>query len=150
MGRVIAGRQGVRGSAAIGDDRPFPWRFGRVSEQSREENASETGVGVHVHSSNDLDDDPQGAVRRVEEAYAETKKVLEQRLAEGALKFVTYPNCLRVVVLEFYGDRSLLDEDDSKRMLAEVELPALIDEVWVAQHDWISAWDYEIGYERAR
>src|SRR2546423_3047501 len=139
--RVIAGRRQVKGGAPVGSDQPFPWRFGRVPEHSRDENDPKVGVGVHVYSSDALNDDLQNAVRRVEEAYAETRKVLEQRLAEAAPKFVTYQDHLRVVVLEFYGDRSLLDEDDAKRMAAEVELPALVDEVWVAPHTWASAYD---------
>lgn len=148
--RVIAERQRVKSGATIGSNQPFPWRFSRVPDHSREENDPEAGVGIHVYGSNAFDNDPQSAVRRVEEAYTETRKVLEQRLSEAAPKFVMYQDHLKVVVLEFYGDRSLLDEDDAKKMVAEIKLPALIDEVWVAQHAWVSAWDYEIGYERVR
>lgn len=149
-GHVIANREGVRGGAVIGGRRPFPWRFAKVPAHARDDNAPEIGIGVQIHGSDVLGDEPRSAVQRIEEAYAETKRVLEKRLAEAGPKFISYQDHLKVVVLEFYGDRSLLDEDDAKRMIAEVALPALIDEVWVAQHSWISEWDYEIGYERVR
>lgn len=147
---VIANLENVKGGTAVGGRRPFPWRFGLVPAHARGDNAPEIGVGVEIHGSGDLSDEPQALLRQVEEAYVEMKRVLEQRLAEAEPKFLTYQDYLKVVVLEFYGDRSLLDEDEAKKMVAEVALPALIDEVWVAQHDWISAWDYEIGYGRVR
>jgi hypothetical protein len=149
-GHVVTHLEGVKGGAVVGSRHPFPWRFGRVPAHARDDNAPEVGIGVEIHGSGDLFGEPQALLRQVEEAYAETKGVLERRLAEAWPKFLTYQNLLKVVVLEFYGDRSLLDEDDAKRMVAEVELPALIDEVWVAKHDWVSEWDYEIGYERVR
>lgn len=147
---VIANLDGVKRGTVVGGRHPFPWTFGRVPAHARDDDALEVGVGVKVHGSGDLFGEPRALLRQVEEEYAETKGVLERRLAEAWPKFLTYQDLLKVVVLEFYGDRSLLDEDDAKRMVAEVELPALIDEVWVAKHDWVSEWDYEIGYERVR
>lgn len=148
--QVIANLAGVKGGAIIGSQQPFPWRFGRVPEHMRDDNAPEIGVGVQVYDSDALADDPKTFLRQVGEAYAETKKVLERVLAEAEPKFVAYRDHLKIVVLEFYGDISLLGEEDVKRMVTEVELPALIDEVWVARHEWTSTWDYEIGYERVR
>ena len=94
--------------------------------------------------------EPRALSRRVKEAYDQTKKMLERQLAEAEPKFISYVDHLKVVVLEFYGDRDLLGEDDARQMIKEVELPALIDEVWMARHEWVSEWDFEIGYERAR
>jgi hypothetical protein len=54
----------------------------------------------------------------------------------------------KVVVLEFYGDLMLLDEDDAKEIVSEMILPPAIDEVWISTPQWISESDYEIGYER--
>lgn len=85
----------------------------------------------------------------MEEAYAETKGVLERVLADAAQKFVTYGNHLKIVVLKLDGDTGLLGEDDVKRMVEEAELPALIDDVRVARHEWTSERDY-VGYERVR
>ncbi len=147
---VIADLGRVKGGAAVGGPRPFPWRFGRVPPHAREEGAPEVGVGVHVHGSAAPFDDPGAFLRQAEEAYAETKGVLERVLADAALKFMTYADHLKVVVLEFYGDTDLLGEDEVKRMIGEAELPALIDEVWVARQEWTSAWDYDVGYERVR
>jgi hypothetical protein len=140
----------VKGGAVVGGRHPFSWRFCRVPAHTRDDNAPEVGVGVEVHGSGGLSDDPQSLLRQVEEAYAETKRVLERRVAEAWPKFLPYRDQFKVVVLEFYGNRSLLDEDDARRMVVEIELPELIDEVWVAKHDWVSERDCEIGYERVR
>lgn len=147
---VVANLEGVKGGAVISGHQPFPWRFGRVPAHARDDNAPEVGIGVEIHGSGDLSGEPQALLRQVEEAYAETKRVLERRLAEAWPKFLAYQDHFKVVVLEFYGDRSLLDEDDAKRMVGEVGLPALIDEVWVARPEWVSEWDYKIGYDRSR
>lgn len=147
---VLANLQSVRGGTAIGGQRPFPWRFSRVPAHARDDDAPEVGIGVQIHGSDTPADDPKTLLRQVAEAYAETKKLLERVLAEAEPKFVAYQDHLKVVVLEFYGDRNLLDEDDARRVVGEVELPALIDEVWVARPEWVSEWDYEIGYDRAR
>jgi hypothetical protein len=150
VGHVIANREGVRGGAVIGNRHPFPWRFTKVPAHARDDNAPEIGIGVQIHSSSATASEPQALLRQVEEAYGETKRVLEQRLAEAEPKFLAYRDLLKILVLEFYGDRSLLDEDDAMRMVQEAKLPALIDEVWVAQPVWVSEWNYEIGYERVR
>jgi hypothetical protein len=150
VNHVVANIESVKAGAFVGSQRPFPWRFGRVPDQMRADNSPEAGIGVQIHESNSQVDNPQAILRQVEEAYAETKMMLERRLTEAAPKFIAHQDHLKVVVLEFYGDCNLLDEDDAKRMVTAVGLPALIDEVWVAQHEWISEWDYEIGYERVR
>jgi hypothetical protein len=147
---VIANLGRVKGGASVGGPRPFPWRFGRVPPHAREEGAPEVGVGVQVHGSAAPADEPEAFLRQVEEAYAETKGVLERLLADAARKFVPYADHLKVVVLEFYGDTDLLGEDEVKRMVGEAELPALVDEVWVARQEWTSACDYDLGYERVR
>lgn len=147
---VIADIDAVRGGARVGGPRPFPWRFGRVPPHAREEGAPEVGIGVQVHGSAVTFDEPAVFLRQSREAYAETKAVLERLLADAALKFVTYADHLKVVVLEFYGDTDLLGEEEVKMMVGEVELPALVDEVWVARQEWISGSEYEVGYERVR
>lgn len=147
---VIADLDAVKGGTQVGGRHPFPWRFGRVPAHARDEDAPEVGIGVQVHGSAVTFDDPGTFLRQSEEAYAETKGVLERLLADAARKFVTYADHLKVVVLEFYGDTDLLGEDEVRKMVGEVELPALIDEVWVARQEWTSDCDYDLGYERLR
>jgi hypothetical protein len=148
--QVLANRERVMTGASVGSSQPFPWRFGRVPEHARPDDAPEMGIGVDVHGSDIFSSDPQTILRQIEEAYAGTKEILERVLGDAELKFAAYQDHLKVVVLEFYGDRNLLDEGDAKKMVAEMELPASIDEIWVARHNWVSEWNYEIGYERVR
>jgi hypothetical protein len=146
--QVLVNQQRVKSGAAVGNSQPFPWRFGRVPEHARPDNAPEMGIGVDVHGSDFFSSGPQTILRQAEEAYASTKKILEKVLRDTELKFANYQDHLKVLVLEFYGDGNLLTDDDAKKIVAELELPASINEVWVAQQDWISEWGYEIGYKR--
>jgi hypothetical protein len=148
--QVHANRERVMTGASVGSTQPFLWRFGRVPEHARPDNAPEMGIGVDVHGSDIFSSDLQTIVRQIEEAYAGTKEILERVLGDAELKFAAYQDHLKVVVLEFYGDSNLLTDDDAKKMVAEAELPASVDEVWVARQDWISEWDYEIGYDCLR
>jgi hypothetical protein len=148
--QVIANRERVLTSGTVGSSQPFPWRFGRVPEYARPDNAPEIGIGVNFYGSDFWSLDTQDSLRQVEEAYAGTREILERVLRDVELKFAAYLDHLKVVVLEFYGDRDLLTDDDAKRMVREVVLPASIDEVWIAHEVWVSEWDFEIGYERVR
>lgn len=97
----------------------------------RDGNSPDIEIGVRIHKSNTLAGDPQAFERQVEEAYVETKMMLERGFAEAEPKFITYQNHLEVVVLEFYGNCDLLNDGDTNRMLTEIDLSALVDEVWV-------------------
>ena len=39
-----------------------------------------------------------------------------------------------------------VEDDDLFEIARRASLPANIDQVWVAYHDWVSAYDYEVGW----
>ena len=58
---------------------------------------------------------------------------------------------MKVVVLEFCGDTSmLLLEEDIRRIVKEGDLPPSVDQVWLGYPEWVSNSQTDVGYERIR
>jgi len=141
--KISAVIQGV----AIAGDKPFPWQFGRVHPIDRDESTPDAGIGVNIKTRSIFS---TNRLSLIEQTRAEYKELVQRRLAEAAPKFETYLDHRKVVVLEFYCDWWLLDEDDAREIVNEITLPPLIDEVWMTIADWVSESDYEVAYERVR
>jgi hypothetical protein len=139
----------IQGNSISGSS-PFPWRFGRVPEFFRDESAPRAGIGVIINTQSIFDREPSDTLSLIEQTDAEYRKLVDRRLGEAQRKFLTYVDHRKVVVLEFYGDWWLLDEDDARKIVREVGLPPLIDEVWITNPEWVPESDYEIVYEQVR
>lgn len=144
---VLARRGLVVQGQAIAGNEPFPWQFGRVHAIDRDESMPDIGIGVNIKT---RDVFSRSRLSLIEQTRAEYKELADLRLAEAAPKFETYLDHRKVVVLEFYCDWWLLDEDDARQIVSEGILPPLIDEVWITIPEWVSESDYEIAYERVR
>jgi hypothetical protein len=81
-----------------------------------------------------------------EDAKAGTASETQSQLNAAATKFVAYLNDRKLVLLDFYGDE--LSEDDIPALWGGIFVPVEIDEIWRTIHNWASAEDYEIGYDR--
>jgi hypothetical protein len=144
--QVLAGLDVLVQGQAMAGNKPFPWHFGRVHPINRDESMPDAGIGVNIKTSGIFNN----RLSLIEKTRAEYNELVEYWLAEAAPKFETYLNHRKVIVLEFYGDWWVLDDDDTRKMVSEARVPALIDEVWIAIPEWISESDYEIAYERVR
>ncbi len=109
--------------------------------------------GIYI-SSKDIQDildlKPEESRLVIDKARNDCREILVRRLSEAEEKFRAYRDHLKVVVLECYGPWWALDENDVAIFLSQEALPPLIDQIWVAIQDWVSEWDYEIGYKRLR
>jgi hypothetical protein len=135
----------VEGKSISGSS-PFAWRFRRVPIIDRDETMPDAGIGVTIHGTGVVFD--QNIIVASGRARAEYSALVNRCIAEAGLKFEMYLDHRKVVVLEFYGDLMLLDEDDAKEIVREMTLPPAIDEVWISTPQWISESDYEVDYER--
>lgn len=144
---VLARRGLVVQGHAIAGNKPFLWQFGRVHPIDRDESMPDTGIGVNIKTRDVLS---RSRLSLIAQTRAEYMELADLRLAEAAPKFETYLDHRKVVVLEFYCDWWLLDEDDARQIMSEVRLPPLIDEVWTTIPEWVSESDYEVAYERVR
>lgn len=76
---------------------------------------------------------------------------LDKEIEDAKEKFEKFGSHKKLLLLSFVGDSSngVLDEDMSE-LVGAAKLPTEIDEVWVAYHDWVSAWDYGIRWKHLR
>jgi hypothetical protein len=118
--------------------RPIKWSFRKV--QPHEEGDQRTGIIVS-HQRSMMFEDTDDA-----DARTGTSSEMKVQLAAAAAKFEGYLDCRRLVLLDFYGTD--LCEDDIPLLLEGIAVPTIIDEVWRTVRDWISADDYQIGYDR--
>jgi|ERR1041384_3550782 hypothetical protein len=149
-GMVLDEIDSIRSGRTISRRRPFPWVFGRCIEALRDENAPKTGIGIYISSKDILDLKPEESRLVIDRARNNCREILVRRLSEAEEKFKAYRDHLKVLVLECYGPWWALDENDIAIFLSQEALSPLIDQIWMAVQDWLSEWDYEIGYKRLR
>lgn len=126
------------------------WSFRQVDESDLDEDFPRRGVVITLHGagSDSLADGPESLIGRYNDALARTRRELAKQLSAAARKFYGYDDCIRVVVLEFYGED--VADEDVDQLLVEAELPALIDQVWVTREQWINGYEWRLTYELAR
>jgi hypothetical protein len=79
-------------------------------------------------------------------AIVGTVAAMERELAAAAAKFTGYETVRKLVLLYFYGDQ--LEEEDIPPLLDRIAVQQIIDEIWMAERDWVSEDDYDIGFKR--
>ena len=61
------------------------------------------------------------------------------RSANAAVgKFAAYGHCLKLLLVQFYGDNWLVSDDDIVEIIQSANLPEAIDQVWLGLPAWIS------------
>jgi hypothetical protein len=117
---------------------PIEWSF-RVIEPGEEEEDFK-GIAINEFGSMGLD----GSER--EEAVVGIPLEIQEQLNAAVEKFRRYENQLKLVLLDFYSEE--LWEDDIPPMMKSILIPEGVDEIWRTVRDWVSANDYEVGYDR--
>lgn len=107
----------------------------------------EKGVGVIL-----LGDSLDGQItpEKLQVALNGVSTQLARELVASSRKFSGYEGCLRLVVIECYGDPPLLSDEDVARLVVNADLPTNIDQVWHAKPEWVSESDWQVVYERLR
>lgn len=118
--------------------KPIKWSF-RKAHPGEEDDGRKGIIVVHEQSMTLEDTDDA-------DARVGTSTEMRAQLEAAAAKFEGYSHCQRLVLLDFYGTD--LWEDDIPVLLEGIAVPTVIDEVWRTIRDWVSADDYQIGYER--
>jgi hypothetical protein len=153
---VMERRGQISSTGQIFSAQPVPWRFWRLSEQERDESTPERGVGVMINDPWIMFQDLQSHVLELPdentlvEIRQAIRKKLEELLVKVELKFRGYPSCLRVLLLDIYGDAISLDLISIDEMVQTVDLPLNIDQVWIAEPEWLSEVDFKVAYRQIR
>ena len=68
----------------------------------------------------------------------------------AAEKFATYSDCLKLLLVQFYGDDWVVSDDDIAGIIQASKLPEAIDQVWLGLPEWISDDDCVVEWNLAR
>ena len=151
---VLDRQEQILGTGQVVSTQPIPWRFWRLSELECDENTPKRGVGVMINDPWIMLQDLQSHILEIpdENALMEIRqtirKKLEDLLGKVVPKFKNYPSCLRVLLLEIYGDNLSLDFISIDEIIQTVDLPLPIDQVWIAEPEWISEVDFKVVYRQ--
>lgn len=153
---VMEKRGQIYNTGQVFSAQPVPWRFWRLSELERDESTPERGVGVMINDPWIMFQDLQSHILELpnENTLVEIRQAIREKLEEllvkVELKFKDYPNCLRVLLLEVYGDDLSLDFISIDEIVQAVDLPLNIDQVWIAEPEWISEIDVKAAYRQIK
>lgn len=138
----------IRTNSGASSKTPIPWVFRRVSDYERdEENVPDAGVGVVVNKDEDF-----GAFSDLSMATAEkaVQEMLEKHLQQASIKFQTFNTHIRIFVTEAYSNNALMDNELIEKVVAKINVPENVDEIWVGLPRWVSEIDYVPDYRRIK
>jgi len=153
---VMERRGQILGTGQVSSNQPVPWRFGHLSNFEYDESTPRRGVGVMINDpwimfrdlkSHVLELPDENTLMEIRQAIREK---LEELLGKVEPKFRDYPRCLRVLLLEIYGDDLSLDFISIDEIIQTVDLPLNIDQVWIAEPEWISEVDFKVVYRQIK
>ena len=144
---------GAKSERGIGSQKPIPWRFRPLSRYEKDETVPDIGIGILVRgeSIGMMSEKPSDIDQRIQELKAGYAKSFEKAAQDAAEKFEKYADCLKILLVQFFGNNSLLLEDeDITETIESADLPDLIDQVWLAEQEWVNLYDYKIAWKRVR
>ena len=142
---ALGAHQEIRENGYASGGEPIPWWCRVIPPQERDESMPNRGLGVQIAQSPDL-----SAYAPDDSLLDEVRSVLAARLKDAVEKFGDYSDHLRIILLEFYGDIDDLPEASIRDLMARLDLPDAIDQVWVALLEWVTDDDTRTVYERLR
>ena len=136
-------RRGIRGSGLI------PWSFRPLASEELDTSESLTGIRVSFTEPVKFDDPPE-ILEDSNEARAGYARKFESAAKGAAGKFEEYSECLGILLVQFHGDDSFLEDEDIIQVIKSAQLPDVVDQVWLAQHDWVSEDEHMVAWDRVR
>ena len=146
---VLSDQPNAKSQRGIGRREPILWRFRPLSPQERDETVPETGIGY-------LAEDPWEALepsrirQKTEMAWAGYAKEFTRLSEDAAEKFAKYTDCMKLLLVQFYGDGLSVSDEAVTKIIQSAQLPEMIDQVWLAHQKWVSPNDHEIAWKLVR
>ena len=151
IAQEISSRETDAKSRGIGSSEPIPWSFRPLGSHEIYEGDPTTGNQVRYLGKVHFWDGPLSTSSRVRGSEAGYAEEFQRTLERAAPKFEEYADCLKMLLVRFCGEGSgILSEDDVLEIIKSATQPNLIDQVWLAQEDWVSECDYEIAWLQVR
>ena len=151
IAREISSRQADAKSHGIDSSEPIPWSFRPLGSHEIDECDHATGIRLVTLGRSTLGRDHSELLQEFETAKVGYAEEFQRTLEKAAPKFEEYAYCLKMLLVRFCGEgSSILSEDDVLEIIESATLPHLIDQVWLAQEDWVSEHNYEIEWLQVR
>ncbi len=151
IAQEISSRQTDAKSRGIGSSEPIPWSFRPLGPHEIDDGDPKTGIRFVILGQSTLGSDHSELLREYEAAKVGYAEEFQRTLEKAAPKFEEYTDSLKMLLVMFCGEgSSILSEDDVLEIIKSVTLPRLIDQVWLAQEDWVSEYNYEIAWLQVR
>lgn len=132
----------------IGRSLPIPWNFRPLREWERDDATPTRGIEVVIVGSTE-DQDYAEYCRKHAAAIDGFCEEFDRQAGAASRKFSDYSDCLRLLLVQFFGDPEFGPTDEEiKTIVVSSQRPRNIDQVWVADEKWVSAFDYEIEWVR--
>ena len=150
---VKSNQNGAKSQYGVVSHSPIPWSFRPLSVYERDETMPATGVGVSVSGEIEgIWTEGQSDISRESEiakvGYADA---FDKVAKDAAEKFTKYADSLKLLLVQFFGNSSsILREDDIVEIIQSAKLPEMIDQVWLADQEWVNLNEYEIVWKRTR
>ncbi|MCY4115227.1 MAG: hypothetical protein OXG33_15025 [Chloroflexi bacterium] len=147
-GDIASHADEARSYGGLARSSPIPWNFRPLRKWERDEATPTRGIEVVIVGSTE-DRDHAEICRKQAVAIDGFCEEFDRQARAASRKFSDYSNCLRFLLVQFFGDPEFGPTDEEiKTIVASSQLPRNIDQVWVADEKWVSADDYEIKWVR--
>ena len=151
IGSVVASRlEEAKSHGCLAGTEPFHWSFGRLPVWERDETTPMSGVGVTILGRDPVED-ASAFLRQREVTNAGYREEFQRAAGTAARKFADHSDCQRLLLVQFFGETwSGPTDEEIKEIVAAAPITESIDQVWVADHHWISIDSYEVKWTRLR
>ena len=149
-GLVVPNAGTAKSPGGIGGHPPIRWGFRPLAPHEIDEPNCVPGIcsRVNISSSWDLNAD-EFRLRR-EDALKGFTERFHREANKAAPKFDDFTECKKLFVVQCFGERDAVNDEDIVGIIKESQLPKQIDEVWLTGREWVSLEDYELVWGQVR
>ena len=141
---ILVNFEQAKSNAGISRSKPVSWSLRLLEPWEVDFDEPSTGLRIQVRS-------PAESRYTHAEARVGYEMEMWRALDSAANKFSKYDHCIRVLLMQFFGQFDLLQIDSELTQLVKSAIvPENIDEVWVADYDWVDLDEFEIIWNRIR
>ena len=145
---VLRNRERLNESVlGIVEDTPIPWQFRIVEPRERDYTDPDSGIGYSVNVENPFNNSPE----KIEKERLGYAKEFQYQAGKAAEKFIAYATCRKLLLVQFFGHAiGGVGDEEIIEIVKSAQLPAAIDEVWVAREEWVDLDESEIVWQWVR
>lgn len=145
---VLRSRERIDESVlGIVEEAPIPWQFRIVEPRERDYTDPDSGIGYSVNLETPFHNSPD----KIEEERLGYAKEFQYQADRAAEKFIAYAKCRKLLLVQFFGHAiGEVGDKEIIEIVKSAQLPAAIDEVWVAREEWVDLDESQIVWQWVR